>query len=102
MKTVPLKTAKITDPAGNEREVNYADYIHAIMSSPADAGKGMTLDEIRKGLRVLNALEKGTNDSFQLEDADFEFMAARVKNSKFNFAHPTILQFVEDITTPHD
>lgn len=98
MKHIQLKVLDAKDPAGNDIKVVYADYIKGICSVPSDPRNGMSFEEIRNAMRVFDALEKRSENGFDLEDADYEYLQMRIKNARFNFASPAFIEFVNDIT----
>lgn len=66
------------------------------METPADQQRGASIDEIRKSIRVLDALEAASG-TVQLEDADFDYLVQRVKTAKFTSNNQVFIDFVEDI-----
>jgi len=98
MKAVPLKKVVTTSPNGVDGELDYKDYIKTIVSMPYEGQKGLTIDEIRSSMRVLQALEKASGDVLDLEDQDFDYMKKKVNAARFNFASAEILQFIDDVT----
>lgn len=80
---------------GQEQEFDYKDMLVTIMETPQDA-KGATIEEIRKSIRVIDALEK-SNEELVLEDNDYAFMMGKVNSTKFTSANKVILDFVEDL-----
>ena len=98
MKKIELKELKQIDPAGNEAVLNYADYLRVIMQSPMDTQAGAGIEEIRHSIRVLDALDSASEDHIEIEDADYAFMAKKIKAAKFMFITPEIMQFVDDMT----
>jgi len=75
-------------PLGSdEYEANRVDYRNVIESAvriPLDRQNGATVDEMRKGIRILDALDASIGDVIQLEDADWEFL--KQKMDKFPWA----------------
>lgn len=93
MKTVELKKADFL-AYGEKRELDYKAMLQTIMESPIDPIKGAGVAEIRKSIRVLDVLEKAT-DKLELEDADYDYMVERVKNTKFTTNNKVFVDFVE-------
>lgn len=95
MKTLELKTKEMV-VLGSKSEFSYKDMLQVIMENPQDQQKGAGIDEIRKSIRVLEALEKSSG-ILELEDSDYSFMLAKVKATKFTSANRVFLDFVDDV-----
>ena len=104
MKTIPLKKVQMKRPDGVDMTLSYWVQLQTTMRTPMDVQQGANVDEIRKSIRILDALDKAGEDAefFELEDTDFEYMADKVKASRFTFADPAIVQFVDDVTDVED
>jgi len=101
MKHILLKTVQTTI-AGKATSVHYRDQIQEVMSTASP--QGATLDEMRRSIRVLDAVEalEGSAKVLELEDADFEYMKQRVLATKWPVIDRALLQFVEDVTNPKE
>ena len=97
MKHLPLKLVEMTRPDGQVGDLDYKLQIKQIITMPVQSQSGISVEDLRRCIRVLDALEKA-GDTLDLEDADFEFLKGRILSAKFAFAHPAILQFVDDVT----
>ena len=93
MKTIELKTVPL-ELFGNKTDFSYKEFVHILMESPENPDKGASVDEIRKSMRVLDALEK-SNGSLQLEDADFEYLLRRVNTARFTASNKVFVDFVD-------
>jgi hypothetical protein len=96
MKSITLKTISI-ELNGQEKPLSYKQELKTIFSAPLDIKSGANVDEMRKSIRILDALDK-SSDALKLEDSDFEYLKMRMQQAKFAFIHPAIVQFVEDVT----
>jgi hypothetical protein len=97
MKHIIYKTVTIHDPRNNqEAKFNYREGLHIAIHHPLD-GKDLGIDEIRKGIRLLDAIEKGDDTGFNVEDADFEFLMKKLNALHFQWADRAFVQFVDDI-----
>jgi hypothetical protein len=96
MKQIALKTVDM-DIQGVARKLSYKNELQIIFSAPADMSKGANVEEMRRSIRILDALDKST-DVLELEDADFVYLKDRVPNAKFAFVHSVLVQFVDDVT----
>ena len=95
LKKVPMKT-----PAGQDMILDYAEYIKAIIGSPNEGQKGLSVDEMRKSIRVIDAVESARDEVAAFEDADFEYLKIRIGGAKFLFADQNFVDFVESIMAP--
>jgi len=78
---------------------DYKEVIGSVIRLPTGDQRGLEIEEIRSSLKVLDALDKA-GDYLNLEDADFYFMADKIKAAKYTFVSPVIVQFVDDVTNP--
>ena len=98
MKTITLKT--VTMQAGDQvGELNYKTQIASILSTPSNPQAGADYAEVRKSIRLLDILEKA-NGTLVIEDADHQYLAARVKGARYLIINREVLDFIEDVTTP--
>jgi hypothetical protein len=93
MKIVPLKIIAKSDI---EPELNYRDMITTLMRHPNR--EGLTIDDVRKGLKVLDALEETEVGDLYLEDADHSYLIQKLNAFKWPFASKAILEFHDDLT----
>jgi hypothetical protein len=99
MKSIELKTLEI-EVFGEKQEFSYKEMIKLIMETPSNPQAGTDIGEIRKSIRVLDAIEKA-DDILELEDSDFSYARQRVLGAKFNSNHRAFSDFVgcfEEIT----
>jgi len=89
-------------PLGAEGyEANRVDYrliIDQSLRVPLDRTTGATIDEMRKAIRVLDALDKA-RDVLELEDADWEFLKLKVEKMPWGVVDRRFVQFYDDVTT---
>ncbi len=91
MKKVPLKVVDIDTGA-----LDYKKELIIIFRSPTDPKAGADIEEMRRSIRVLDALDKAS-DTLELEDADYNYLKERVNRARFGMVHPAIVQFVDDM-----
>ena len=92
MKTIPLKVL-------GKKEDGLFDYkliIKNILSVPSNPQVGLTVEDIRKAVRVMDLVDM-SKDKLELEDADYDYLKQRVENNKFGIAHKSIVTFIDDI-----
>lgn len=86
MKTIPLR---------EDGEIKSRDVIAQVAKY---AGKeGINVDEMRRRIRILDALDAATGDALQLEDADHAVLVRALKGFPFAVAHRDLLRIVDDI-----
>jgi len=93
MKTIELKEVPFVFQ-GQKDVFIYKDVLSMLMETPEDQQKGANIAEIRKSLRVLDALDSA-NGELVLEDADFDYLLKRVTGMRFNGANKVFVDFVE-------
>ena len=96
MKNLELKRVDF-EAYGQPQVLDYKEMLTILMESPANPQEGATISEIRKSIRVLDALEKADDNALQLEDADFDYLLQRVRGAKFTSNNKVFIDFVEDI-----
>jgi hypothetical protein len=96
MKQIQLKTVDM-EIQGVNRQLSYKGELQTIFRSPADMTKGANVEEMRRSIRILDALDKST-DVLELEDADYDYLKSRVPNARFGLVDPAIVQFIDDVT----
>lgn len=94
MRQVPIKKLK----EENGPELDYIEILRMLVRVPEDPRAGIGIEEIRKALRILDVLDGGTKDGHVLlEDADYQYLAARVKAHKWPMATREIVEFYDDV-----
>lgn len=92
-------------PGTPDWEANRVDYrliIEQAVRIPLDRQTGATVDEMRKGIRILDALDSVKNEVLELEDADWEFLKQKVEKFPWAGTDRRFLQFHDDITGATD
>jgi len=87
-----------SDPGYEPNRVTYRRMIEDAVRVPLDRDKGATIDEMRKGIRVLDALDATQDDVLVLEDADWEFLKHKVEKMPWVMVDRRFVQFHDDIT----
>lgn len=83
MKLIPLRTGTF-----DSKEV----FIQAVRSIP----QGGDLLELRKRVRVLDRIEKATNDKLYLEDQDHQCLVKALETQPWAIAHADLLAIIDD------
>jgi hypothetical protein len=98
MKSVELKIVDV-EIQGKPIRLSYKQQIAEIMKTPT-GNRGADIDEVRRSIHILDALDACKGDTLQLEDADFEYMKQRIQEANWPVIDRWVLAFVEDVTTP--
>jgi len=96
---------RFPDPSDPSYEANRLDYravIEQVIRNPLDRQNGISMDEMRKGIRVLDALDAAQEGVLALEDADWEHLKAKVEHMPWGMVDRRIVQFYDDITRATD
>lgn len=95
MKAIRLRTVP-QGPTDLEGDLEWADVIKQVIRRPADPQKGVEIEEMRKSIRVLDALEK-SNGVLELEDADWEHLRSKVQAMQWAVIDSRIVQFTDEV-----
>ena len=91
-KTLVLKTIKVQEGAP---ETNYKEFIKACVNY-VKAGDGVTAEDQRKRLRILDAVE-ASGEELTLEDADAANLKDLVSKMIWSLVSPALVQFCDDV-----
>lgn len=58
---------------------------------------GYTIDQVRAGIKVLDKIAASQGEVIELEDAEYAFVAQRVRESKWAGADPFVVSFYDAI-----
>lgn len=102
--------ASLPDPrfpiGTSEYEANRVDYRNIIENAvriPLDRQSGATVDEMRKGIRILDALDAAIGDApLELEDADWEFLKSKVEKFPWAQTDRRFIRFYDDVMQATD
>jgi|SRR5215467_14187249 len=96
MRTVPDPTIPPNDPAFAANTIVYADVIRQVIKRPLDPQKGADVDEMRKGIRVLDAVDKA-DQVLELEDADYDHLKEKTLAMPWAMVDKRILDFINAV-----
>ena len=99
---IPLRKVEFTqldaDPDDKADVLDYRVLMIQIAKAPADFRGGSDIDEIRKSMLVLDALDEADGKgSVILEDAWWRTLRDKAKSFRFRFAHRVIVDFMDAI-----
>lgn len=83
-------------PSTVEGDIEWADVVRQVMRRPKDPSRGVEIDEMRKSIRVLDALDK-SNGVLQLEDADWEYLREKTLAMQWGVIDSRIVKFTDDV-----
>ncbi len=95
MKQVLLKVVELEDGI----LLNYKNELKTVFKTPADPRVGAEIEEMRKSIRILDALDKVQGNVLELEDADYAYLQDRMRKAKFGMVHPAVVDFIDEMTT---
>jgi len=96
MKMIPLRVS----PDPPQAEISTQSLIREVIRNPQDKSRGADLDEIRRGIRVLDALDDrrpGSSGVLELEDADYQHLRTKTLAFQWGLIDRRILVIVDDI-----
>lgn len=99
MKRIPLRN--LADPANPMDVVDYPTVIRQVIRRPLSQA-GADIEEMRRGIRVLDALDRCDSDTLVLEDSDWEHLAAKTKAMPWGVIDRRVIQFYDDIVGASD
>jgi hypothetical protein len=89
------------DPQYEQNRVDYRVLVENAIRLPLDRQQGATIDEMRKGIRVLDALDRNA-EVLELEDADWEFLKQKVEKMPWAMTDRRFIRFHDDIMLATD
>jgi hypothetical protein len=101
MKRIQLQSiadARFT-PNTPEYQANLLDWSEAIrqvLRRPLDPQKGADIEEMRRSIRVLDALE-AADGTLELEDADWQHLCQKVRAMQWAFIDKRIVQLIDSV-----
>jgi hypothetical protein len=91
VKQIPLRTIE-TDG----EPLVYGDFIRTIVRQPMNKEKGVDIDEMRKGIRILDKLD-ASNGVLELEDADYNHLKAKLETMTWGMVDRNLLEFIDTV-----
>jgi len=94
MKRIPLRV--LPDPNDPSQVIEYHKVIEQVLRVPLDRQGGATIDEMRRAIHVLDALDEA-DDVLQLEDADWSFLKQKIDAMPWAMVDRRIVRFHDDV-----
>lgn len=76
--------------------LSWAEAIRQVIRRPLDPQVGADIEEIRRGIRVLDALDRA-GPVLELEDADWDHLRAKTDAMQWGFIDRRIAIFIDDV-----
>jgi hypothetical protein len=103
MRRFPLRV--IPDPYRADDATNVVDYrvvIREVIRRPLDPQRGADIEEMRRGIHILDALDEQSGPILALEDADWEHLRLKVANMQWGVIDKRVLQFIDTVNEATD
>ena len=91
-----------SDPGYEANRVDYRLLIENAVRVPLNRETGASIEEMRKGVRILDALDRARDDVLSLEDADWEFLKTKVDKLPWAGTDRRFVRFYDDIMQATD
>jgi len=92
------KTPYPSDPGYEANLADYRNMIESAIKVPMDRNTGATIEEMRRGIRVLDALDATPPEGvLELEDADWDHLKQKVVKMPWGYVDRRFVQFYDDI-----
>lgn len=99
MRRIPLRTVEASDGSA---VIDYADAIRQVIRQPLDQQRGVGIEEMRRGIRILDALDAPYGNDLNLEDADWDHLAAKVRAMQWGMVDRHLLEFIDAVLDAPD
>jgi hypothetical protein len=96
MKYIPLRTI----PTDGE-PLSYGEVIRTVIRQPLEKDKGVSIEEMRKGIRIFDKLD-ASKDVLELEDADYDHLKAKVEAMQWGMVDRNLLDFIDNVLNAKD
>ena len=100
MKKIPLRTMP-PEKGSAEPDLEWAEIVRQVVRKPLDPQKGADIEEMRKGIRILDAVD-ASNGTLDIEDADWEHLKTKVLAMPWAVVDRRIVRFVDDVVMATD
>jgi hypothetical protein len=94
MKRIPLRMLTADPP---EQPLFSLEVIRQIVRKPLDPNKGADIEEMRRGIHVLDAVDRSRDQVLELEDADWEHLVLKTRSMQWAVIDRRLLTIIDDI-----
>lgn len=102
LRSLPDPHFPLGTPEYEANRVDYRALVEQALRIPLNRETGATIDEMRKSIRVLDALDASKDDVLSLEDADWEFLKQKVEKMPWAMVERRFVTFHDDIMQATD
>lgn len=102
LRSLPDPRFTVGTPEWEANRVDYRNLIEQAIRVPLDRQTGATIDEMRKSIRVLDALDASLHDVLALEDADWAFLKTKVERMPWAMVDRRFVLFTDDVLEATD
>jgi len=99
---IPDDRIPVTDPTYKDNIIDFSNLVRQVVRTPMDKNAGADIVEIRRGIRVLDALDKEEGSILELEDADWEYLKRKVEKMTWVIVDRRFAQFYDDVMEATD
>jgi hypothetical protein len=92
VRRIPLRTVDVP----GEQPFSYADALRLVIRQPLDTQKGVSIEEMRLGIRILDRID-AAGDVLELEDADYEHLVLKLKAMAWGMVERRLLEFIDTV-----
>lgn len=98
LKSFPTTQSGLTPEQAEADRLDYLSSLRQVIRAPLNAGAGIDMEEMEKGLRLLRALEGlKTGGILKLEDADHAHLCDKIRAARWAAVDERIMRFVKDV-----
>lgn len=102
-KKIVLKKVMYKPLGSEETEFNYRKELIAYLQMPSDLRAGMSVDEMRKAIPLMDKLEEAKDeDIFIFEDSERDHVLSKLENVKMNRLIRPLVQLIDEIKEAKD
>jgi hypothetical protein len=102
LRSLPDSRFQLGTPEFEANRVDYRSTIEQVIRVPLNRQTGATIDEMRKGIRVLDALDRAQNNLLELEDADWQHLKEKVEAMPWAMVDRRFIVFHDDVLNATD
>jgi len=99
---IPDPNLSPDDPNYKDNIIDFSSLVKQVVRTPLDKAAGADIVEIRRGVRVLDALDKEEGSILELEDADWEYLKRKVEKMTWVVVDRRFAQFYDDVMEATD
>jgi len=98
MKRIAMKVYESTD---GKPELRTQEILANVVRQPLDKAKGIDIEEMRRSVRVLDALDR-SDGTLELEDADWQHLRDKMVAMTWGIVDRRLIELYESVTLATD